>query len=59
MDFKVEGSIKLGKEHRKFSKVINAETEGSAREKVLSLFGSNNGVRRQAIKIEKVSKFSE
>ena len=46
----------MGEEKRIFSKVIEAEKENSAIEKLKSLFGSNHKVKRHMIKIEKVEK---
>ncbi|MBD3210602.1 50S ribosomal protein L18a [Candidatus Micrarchaeota archaeon] len=56
MEFAVSGTITLGKESRAFSKTVEAPTEDFAKEKVFTLFGSMNGVKRNRIKIEKVVK---
>ncbi len=56
MQFKVEGKIRLGKEERKFSKTVDAESENAATDKVLALFGSHNRIKRNAVKIDKVEK---
>mgnify|MGYP006289430621 FL=1 len=41
---------------RKFSKEIEAPKEHAAREKIKSLFGSNNRIKRTAINIKEVQK---
>jgi ribosomal protein L20A (L18A) len=51
--FNITGTIDIG-EIRKFAKEVEAPTENAAKEKVLSLFGSQNGVIRSKIKIEKI-----
>jgi ribosomal protein L20A (L18A) len=56
MMWNVTGTIKLGREERKFAKHVEAKTENMARDKTYALFGSQNGVRRTSIKIEKVEK---
>jgi ribosomal protein L20A (L18A) len=58
MKFAVVGRIKLGREDRPFRKEVEAETENSAKEKAYALFGSNNGVKRNKIIIDKVEKSS-
>ena len=45
-----------GKYKRKFVRAVEAASEKLAREKVLSLIGSENGLRRTAIRIVKVEK---
>jgi len=56
MEFTINGTITLGKEERAFSKKVDAATENAAKEKVYALFGSENGVKRNRIKIEKIEK---
>jgi len=56
MEFTVNGTIVLGAEQRNFSKKVEAPSENAAKEKVYALFGSENGVKRNRIKIEKVEK---
>lgn len=56
MNFTILGNIKLGKEKRKFTKTVTAESENAAKDKVYALFGSQNGVKRSMIKIEKIEK---
>lgn len=58
MKFQIEGKIRLGKDSRKFTKTIDAPSEGAAKEKVMALFGSQNRAKRNAIQIEKVEKLS-
>jgi len=54
----VSGRITLGSGERTFEKQVEAESEGDAKHKAYALFGSQNGVKRNKIKIEKVEKFS-
>ncbi len=56
MEFVISGKVRLGRSERVFTKKVDAPSENMAREKVLSLFGSNNGVKRKNILIEKVEK---
>ncbi len=56
--FNVSGKIALGSEERAFAKEVEAESESDARHKAYALFGSQNGVKRNKIKIEKVEKVS-
>jgi ribosomal protein L20A (L18A) len=58
MRFMVSGTIKLDKE-RIFEKEVAAATENAAKEKVYALFGSNNRLKREKIKITSVKKVSE
>ncbi|MEW6749311.1 MAG: 50S ribosomal protein L18Ae [Candidatus Micrarchaeota archaeon] len=54
--FNVSGKITLGIGERTFSKEIEAESESAAKHKAYALFGSNNGVKRNKVIIEKVEK---
>jgi ribosomal protein L20A (L18A) len=56
--FNVIGKITLGSGERAFEKRIEAETENAARHRTYAVFGSQNGVKRNKIKIEKVEKVS-
>jgi len=56
MNFTVSGKMILGKEERTFSKTVEAASEGAAKEKAFALLGSQNGVGRNKIKVEKVEK---
>jgi large subunit ribosomal protein LX len=56
MLFRVEGYVKLGEMEKNFSKEIEAKSENDAKNKVFSEFGSKNGVKRTAVRIEKISK---
>lgn len=56
MQFQIKGKIKLGKEERPFLKTVDAASEKAAVEKVLSLLGSHNRIKRSAVKIEAVEK---
>ena len=54
--FLVTGTIGSGKTGRPFEKLVEVASEKMAREKVYSLFGSNGGIKRSAIKITTVEK---
>ncbi|MCI0504348.1 50S ribosomal protein L18a [Candidatus Micrarchaeota archaeon] len=56
--FNVSGRITLGTEERAFTKQVEAETENAAKHRAYAYFGSQNGVKRNKIKIEKVEKVS-
>ncbi|HIH23230.1 TPA: 50S ribosomal protein L18a [Candidatus Micrarchaeota archaeon] len=56
MKFEISGSIKLGSGVRPFVKEIEAKTENDAREKILKLFGSQNGLKRTNVSIKTVQK---
>ena len=56
MKFRINGEIKLGSEHRKFSKEIDAQTENHAKELIYALFGSQSGIKRVNIKIAGIEK---
>jgi ribosomal protein L20A (L18A) len=52
----VTGRIGTGKSARSFEKAVEAPSEKLAREYAYSQFGSNAGIKRQAIKIDSVEK---
>jgi len=54
--YEVRGFFRIGKEWRKFTKVVNAHNERFAVEKTYSILGSNHKVKRNLIKIEEVKK---
>lgn len=56
MEFTASGKIKLGKEFRVFSIIVDAKSENAAKHKTYSLFGSHNGLKRSKVIIEKVEK---
>lgn len=56
MMFQVEGKLRMGFEERQFSKSIEAKSENDAKNRILSEFGSKNGLPRSAIRIEKISR---
>jgi len=56
MKFKISGTMKMGRETRKFAKEIEAETEGFAVEKAYMMIGAANGIPRSNIKVEGVEK---
>ncbi len=51
--FTISGTINIG-EKRKFVKEIQAPTENAAKEKIYALFGSQNGLRRSHVTIDKI-----
>lgn len=51
--FIISGSMNIG-EVRKFVKEVEAPTENAAKEKLYALLGSQNGLQRSKIKIDKV-----
>ena len=55
----VKGFFKIGKEWKKFTKVVSAHNEKFAVEKTYSILGSNHKVKRNLIKIEEVEEISE
>lgn len=55
MKFLVTGEIGLSG-WRKFSKEIEAKTPGAAKEKVYSLFGASNRLKRGRVKISSIAK---
>lgn len=56
MKFEVSGNVRLGKIVRSFTKEVDAPSENAAKELTYSLLGSQNGVSRDKVKIEKVQK---
>ncbi|MBO8179507.1 MAG: 50S ribosomal protein L18a [Archaeoglobus sp.] len=54
MRFEVRGSFKTQEGWQRFTKVVEANNEKYAVEKVYSLVGSNHKVKRNLIKIEEV-----
>ncbi|MBI2079939.1 50S ribosomal protein L18a [Candidatus Micrarchaeota archaeon] len=51
--FSISGSINIGS-IRPFTKEVDAATENAAKSKLYALFGSNNGIKRSKVKIEKI-----
>ncbi len=56
MKFKISGTMKVGRETRKFAKEIEAGTENYAVTKAYMLLGAANGIQRSKIKIDNVEK---
>ncbi len=56
MKFTVSGTVDIPNGTRKFSKEVEAKSERHAKDVVYSLFGSSNGVKRNKVRIESVSK---
>ena len=53
--YRLQGRFRMGRGWQAFSKELAAEDEGAAREKLLSVFGSQHGVPCKYIEIEKVA----
>jgi large subunit ribosomal protein LX len=56
MEYSVYGEMRLGRNKKNFRKNVDAPSEKAAREKVFSLLGSQNGLQRSMIKINKIEK---
>ena len=54
VDFEIKGKFKVRNSWQSFSKVIESNSEKNATEKVYSLLGSKQGVKRNLVKIEEV-----
>jgi len=52
--FKIIGKFKIGNDWHPFSKHVEGRSEKNAIEKVLSLVGSEHGLKRNLIKIDEV-----
>lgn len=57
--FEIKGSFKDVEGWRKFRKVIKADSEKLALEKLMSIIGSNHKVKRNLIKIDEIKKVGE
>ena len=53
--YRLEGRFRMGRDWQAFSKELAAPDEASAREKLLSLFGSQHGVARKYVEIAKAA----
>jgi large subunit ribosomal protein LX len=53
--FRISGRFRMGREWQPFSKEVAAADEAAAREKLLSLFGSQHGVSRKYVTIATVA----
>ncbi|OGS47249.1 MAG: hypothetical protein A3K66_01845 [Euryarchaeota archaeon RBG_16_67_27] len=51
--YRLEGRFRMGRDWQAFSKELAATDEPSAREKLLSVIGSQHGVARKYIEIAK------
>ncbi|MDF0590920.1 MAG: 50S ribosomal protein L18Ae [Methanothrix sp.] len=54
VDFEVRGKFKVKRDWQSFSKIIESNSEKNAQEKAYSLLGSEQGVKRNLVKIEEV-----
>ena len=55
MKFIVKGEVVFGKNKLPFTKEVEAKSKNMAVHKVYSLFGSNNGLKRERVIIKEVS----
>jgi large subunit ribosomal protein LX len=53
-EFEIQGKFKVGNAWQSFTKVLESQNEKNAVEKTLSLLGSEQGVKRNFIKINGV-----
>jgi large subunit ribosomal protein LX len=56
MNYTLSGNVRIGQRTEKFTKTVEAKDEPSAKELVYTLFGSEHGVKRRWVNIEKVEK---
>ncbi len=55
MKYKIKGKIRFGSgSERSFERVVEAKSKEHAKDVLMALFGSNNGVKRTAIDIESI-----
>jgi large subunit ribosomal protein LX len=54
--FVVSGKARLGDRSHDYNKIVDAKDENEAREHTYSLFGSEHGVKRRWMTIDKVEK---
>ncbi len=59
MMFVVKGEFRIGDSYQPFSISVDAVNERVAREKALSLIGSNHKCKRRFIKVSEVNAVSE
>ncbi len=59
MKFVFSGLVRIGKNLEKFEREIEAGSEGEARERLYSLFGSEHRAKRRWIRIDSVKKLVE
>jgi len=59
MKFAVSGTMRIGARNEKFVKTLAVKDEAEAKERTLSLFGSEHGTKRRFITIDKVEKAVE
>jgi large subunit ribosomal protein LX len=52
--FQVTGSFKAGRSWERFTKKITSNNEKNAAEKLYSLIGSEHGLKRNRIRIERI-----
>jgi large subunit ribosomal protein LX len=57
--FEVKGSFKDSDGWKRFRKLIYADSEKMAIEKLMSIMGSNHKVKRCLIKVEEIKKVGE
>ncbi len=59
MKFEVKGRMKIKGSYRPFTRVVEAQTENFAKQKIFSLFGSEHGIKRRFIIIESIKSLQE
>ena len=53
--FRISGRFRMGRDWQAYSKEVAAEDEAAARERLLSILGSQHGVARKYIEIRDVA----
>jgi large subunit ribosomal protein LX len=59
MKFELKGVFSQKGNEKQFCKTIEAGNEGRAKEKLLSLFGSEHRLKRRAVKVTEINKLKE
>jgi len=54
MKYEINGSMRIGRQRRKFSKKIEAESKKHATDLIYSVIGAQHGIRRTEIKIAEI-----
>lgn len=54
MEYKINGTFKLGREIRNYDKTVKANSEAHAKDMLYAIIGHQNGLRRSQIKIDKI-----
>lgn len=59
MRYLIKGTIQFPDELKSFSKEVEGKSKNHAKQHLYSLFGSNNRMRRNKIKINTITKMDE